>query len=116
MLRYQIKKLEIFTALVDLSIEDQEEDTSWVDCSKELAITSFPNFNELRLSGQLCDVSIDVDDGCVFRAHKAVLAATIPFFQVMFTTDMMESRSSTIKITRKRHLCFSAKRKWITFK
>uniref|UniRef100_A0A915DLZ9 BTB domain-containing protein n=1 Tax=Ditylenchus dipsaci TaxID=166011 RepID=A0A915DLZ9_9BILA len=83
---------------LSISVEDQE-DNNWVDCSNELAVTSFPNFNELRRAGQLCDVNIDAN-GCLFKAHRTVLAATIPFFYVMFTTDMSESHSETIKLSQ----------------
>ncbi|KAI1711637.1 kelch motif domain-containing protein [Ditylenchus destructor] len=97
---WTLKRHEMKTSCLDfsLSVEDQE-DNDWVDCFNELAITSFPNFNELRRSGHLCDVTIECQEGCVFRAHRSVLAATIPFFYVMFTTDMMESHSENIKIS-----------------
>ncbi|NXB87564.1 ZBT22 protein, partial [Vidua chalybeata] len=37
------------------------------------------NLNQQRLEGKLCDVSIHVQ-GREFRAHRAVLAASSPFF------------------------------------
>lgn len=37
-------------------------------------------------------------DEQAFSAHKIVLAATIPYFNAMFTNDMVESRQQEIKM------------------
>ena len=44
-----------------------------------------------------CDVTLDVD-GEHFRCHKTVLAAASVFFDAMFSTDMVESRSEKINL------------------
>lgn len=54
--------------------------------SKDLTKTSFKVLNELRQQNQLCDVTIRVGNReCV--AHRAVLAATCPYFRGMFTGE-----------------------------
>ena len=37
-------------------------------------------------------------DGHQFTAHRIVLASTIPYFQAMFTSDMLESKKKEINI------------------
>ena len=51
----------------------------------------------LRTSESFCDVTI-VAKGKEFKAHKAVLAATSPFFLTLLTSDMKESKEQLIKI------------------
>ncbi|KGL81950.1 Zinc finger and BTB domain-containing protein 22, partial [Tinamus guttatus] len=45
----------------------------------EVPAALLANLNRQRVEGKLCDVSIHVQ-GRVFRAHRAVLAASSPFF------------------------------------
>lgn len=53
--------------------------------------------NNLRQEGLLCDVTIGVD-GQEFTCHKTVLAAFSPYFKVMFTGNLAESRQSKVSI------------------
>ncbi|CAF1499619.1 unnamed protein product [Rotaria magnacalcarata] len=48
--------------------------------------------NDLRLSRQLCDVTIVVDEH-EYPCHKNVLAAASPYFRAMFTTSEMSESS-----------------------
>ncbi|XP_052798410.1 kelch-like protein 6 isoform X1 [Mya arenaria] len=52
----------------------------------------------LRLSGQYTDFTIVADNMKVFPCHKAVLAATSPFFQTMFSSDMQEAMSNSANL------------------
>ena len=85
-----------FTVDISISSEDQE-DTSWIDCSDELAINCFSQFKEIRKSGHLTDVIIKVE-GREIPAHRVILTATIPFFGAMFTSDMIEANSNVITL------------------
>lgn len=52
--------------------------------SKDITRRAFKVLDELRQQNQLCDVTIRVGSSdCV--AHRAVLAATCPYFRGMFT-------------------------------
>lgn len=61
----------------------------------DLFSQGFPVMEEIRRQGKLCDVTIKVDDQS-FTCHRIVLAATIPYFQAMFTSDMAESTQREI--------------------
>lgn len=63
----------------------------------DLANSAFPVFEEIRKQGKLCDVTIKVDDK-LFSAHRIVLCATIPYFNSMFTIDMVESRQREVEV------------------
>uniref|UniRef100_T1IKW7 Kelch-like protein diablo n=1 Tax=Strigamia maritima TaxID=126957 RepID=T1IKW7_STRMM len=71
------------------------------DCAiyqqKDLPLQSFPIMEEIRRQGKLCDVTLKIDNQS-FTAHRIVLAATIPYFQAMFTHDMAESKQKEITI------------------
>lgn len=58
---------------------------------------AFPVMEEIRRQGKLCDVTVRVDEAS-FSAHRIVLCATIPYFQAMFTSDMLESRQREVTI------------------
>lgn len=64
---------------------------------QELFPAAFPIMEEIRRQGKLCDLVLKVDDQS-FSAHKIVLASTIPYFQAMFTHDMIESKQKEITI------------------
>ena len=53
--------------------------------ANDLFQSAFPAMSEMRRDGKLCDVTVKVG-GTHFkvRAHKVVLAATIPYFRAMF--------------------------------
>ncbi|CAF2802313.1 unnamed protein product [Rotaria sp. Silwood2] len=54
--------------------------------------------NDLRLSRQLCDITIIVDQH-EYPCHKNVLAAASPYFRAMFTTsEMSESSQPTVTL------------------
>jgi hypothetical protein len=83
---------------VDISISSEDhEDTQWIECADEMAAVCFSRFKDLRQSKCMMDLTIEVDD-CSFRAHKVILAATIPFFNAMFTSEMVEARADTVRL------------------
>ncbi|EYC25795.1 hypothetical protein Y032_0011g1389 [Ancylostoma ceylanicum] len=57
----------------------------------------FNSLQQLRSDGHLCDVELLVGNETI-SAHKIVLAATIPYFKAMFTTDMLEAKKERIRI------------------
>lgn len=75
--------------------EDDDEQLWFTD--DQLAVRTFPRFEEIRRVGKLCDVTLIVSDR-QFSAHRVVLAATIPYFQAMFTHDMVESNQREISM------------------
>jgi len=79
--------------LLDLS--DNPEST--VFYHKEHASGAFPCMEDIRRQGKLCDVNLIVGTH-TFKAHRIVLAATVPYFRAMFTHDMIEANQSEIKI------------------
>ena len=63
--------------------------------SKNLSAKGFAALNKMRETNQLCDVAIMVDER-EFRAHRAVLAATVPYFMAMFTSERVVQCSSAL--------------------
>ncbi|XP_049788546.1 kelch-like protein 18 isoform X2 [Schistocerca nitens] len=63
----------------------------------DLFSQGFPIMEEIRRQGKLCDVTLKVDSQS-YSAHRIVLAATIPYFNAMFTHDMVESKQREITI------------------
>ena len=53
--------------------------------TKEHTSDAFRSMNNMRLCGDMCDVTLVVGDRCI-SAHKIVLAATSPYFHAMFTS------------------------------
>ena len=53
--------------------------------SKNLPQKGFSMLNVMRSKAQLCDVTMKIGDRQIV-AHKAVLAATVPYFYAMFTS------------------------------
>ncbi|XP_072020805.1 kelch-like protein 18 isoform X2 [Amphiura filiformis] len=58
----------------------------------------FSAMEDIRRRGKLCDVTLKVGDQR-FRAHRIVLASSIPYFHAMFTNDMVESKQEEITIS-----------------
>lgn len=59
---------------------------------------SLPVMEDLRREGKLVDVHIRVGDSCLIHAHKLVLAATVPYFNGMFTNDLIEATQDEVHI------------------
>uniref|UniRef100_A0A7E4VF56 BTB domain-containing protein n=1 Tax=Panagrellus redivivus TaxID=6233 RepID=A0A7E4VF56_PANRE len=59
------------------------------------ALNAFREFNRIRQTGNMCDITI-MSKGRFFTAHKVVLAASIPYFHLMFTCGLAESRETTV--------------------
>ena len=60
--------------------------------------------NKYESKRKFCDVTLSTvscveDDTVDFYAHKAVLATRSPVFETMFSLDMQESATNTIKLT-----------------
>ncbi|ETN74077.1 hypothetical protein NECAME_13213, partial [Necator americanus] len=51
----------------------------------------FSSLRSLQSHGELCDVEIRTGNGTIL-AHKVVLAAVAPYFDVMFAGNMEDSR------------------------
>ncbi|NXA17374.1 KLH10 protein, partial [Ibidorhyncha struthersii] len=54
-------------------------------------------FNELRLEGKLCDVTISVD-GVEFSAHKNILCSCSHYFRALFASNWSNSEKRVYKI------------------
>jgi len=63
---------------------------------------AFGIMNELRLSQQLCDVTLQVKyqdaPAAQFMAHKVVLASSSPVFKAMFTNGLREQGMEVVSI------------------
>ncbi|VDN05304.1 unnamed protein product [Thelazia callipaeda] len=71
------------------------ESTEFHDGSHSNLVLS--NMLQFRDEKFMCDVEIEVG-GTVFNAHRYVLAAAIPYFRSMFSSDMIESRQNRIVV------------------
>uniref|UniRef100_A0A8C4Q2Y6 Kelch-like family member 18 n=1 Tax=Eptatretus burgeri TaxID=7764 RepID=A0A8C4Q2Y6_EPTBU len=58
-------------------------------------VRGFAVMEEIRRQGKLCDVTLKVGE-YKYSAHRVVLAASIPYFHAMFTTDMAECKQDEI--------------------
>lgn len=63
---------------------------------KDLHFTSFAAFEDMRRKRELCDLTIKVGNDS-FLAHRVILAAGIPYFRTVFTSD--EREPDSIKIS-----------------
>ncbi|KAK7495717.1 hypothetical protein BaRGS_00013164 [Batillaria attramentaria] len=61
----------------------------------DLPAIAFPVIADIRRQGKLCDVTLKVGEQ-KFSAHRIILAASIPYFNAMFTHDMIESKQNEI--------------------
>ncbi|VDK68032.1 unnamed protein product [Anisakis simplex] len=77
--------------------DEDDEEVVVFECAASLAMSAFPNFDEIRRTGKLCDVVL-VADGLRFSAHRVVLAATIPYFRAMFTAEMAECQQKEVHL------------------
>ncbi|XP_064476473.1 actin-binding protein IPP-like [Ornithodoros turicata] len=55
------------------------------------------NLNDLREKGKFCDVEL-VLDSKTFSSHKAVLAASCPYFEAMFSSGLSEVNQKSVEI------------------
>ncbi|XP_076455943.1 kelch-like protein 18 [Babylonia areolata] len=74
--------------------ERDSEDTV-IYRQNDLPAEAFPMISDIRRQGKLCDVTLKVGDQ-KFSAHRVILAASIPYFNAMFTCDMVEANMSEI--------------------
>lgn len=63
----------------------------------EHSANAFAAINRMRLSQQLCDVTISIGQSTL-HAHKVVLAACSPYFHAMFNNDMAERTKTDVTI------------------
>ena len=56
------------------------------------------SLSEMQKANELCDVTLETEDGEQIRAHRAVLSACSQFFHAMFTSNLSESRNDLVKI------------------
>ncbi|CAB3386730.1 Hypothetical predicted protein [Cloeon dipterum] len=81
----------------NLRLEPEDEERVVYQQPPELFAQGFALMEDIRRQGKLCDVTLKVDDQS-FTAHRIVLASTIPYFNAMFTNDMVESKQRDITI------------------
>lgn len=82
-------------AHTSMSISTDSGSDAIVYRSKNLSVRGFSVLNKMREGGQLCDVVIRVDER-EFYGHRVVLAATVPYFMAMFTSETMVQRIGTL--------------------
>ncbi|CAI4222260.1 unnamed protein product [Auanema sp. JU1783] len=85
------------TEQLRISLCTEDDDIILVSHEDKIFNKAFRNLNEIRRSGQLCDICI-ISQGGVISAHKIVLSAVIPYFRAMFTTDMLEANQKEISL------------------
>ncbi|VDL66452.1 unnamed protein product, partial [Nippostrongylus brasiliensis] len=74
---------------------EDDDDIICIDQKQSLFSQAFASLNDLRCNGQLCDIVL-LMEGRKISAHKVVLAASIPYFRVMFTTEMLEANQTEV--------------------
>lgn len=74
---------------------NRDDEDTHIFRQPELPTLAFPMIAEIRRQGKLCDVTLKVGEQ-KFSAHRIVLAATIPYFNAMFTHDMVEANMNEI--------------------
>lgn len=79
------------------SLCTEDDDIILISQKRDVFDKAFTVLNEMRRSGELCDIVLE-SAGRKLSAHKIVLSAVIPYFRVMFTTDMMEATQKVISI------------------
>ena len=80
----------------------EDEPSSNDDGIFQLCQSNFPStfatMNDFRLRGYLCDVTLIVGE-LKLPAHRVVLAATTPYFAMMFSNDFIESKTAEVTIS-----------------
>jgi len=83
----------------------------WVAYVDTIKLKGYPNlvlsiqpfgfgadFRDLVGSTEFADVVFQLDDGSLFPAHKAILAARSKYFRTMFTGGMQESTAKEVRL------------------
>uniref|UniRef100_A0A0N5AF75 BTB domain-containing protein n=1 Tax=Syphacia muris TaxID=451379 RepID=A0A0N5AF75_9BILA len=83
------------SSLQNAALSSNNLETEFIDSMHAGIVLS--NLSSFRDHKFMCDVEIEVD-GQVFLAHGYVLAAAIPYFHSMFSSDMMEAHQKRIVI------------------
>ena len=67
--------------------------------TSDFATASLSVMSAMRADKELCDVVLSVDGTDVtVSAHRVVLAAASPYFRAMFSSGMLESRESVVRL------------------
>ncbi|XP_054931256.1 kelch-like ECH-associated protein 1B isoform X1 [Dermacentor andersoni] len=73
---------------------DREDQSEWASYPRE----ALSSLESLWRDRKLCDVEIDASGEGVVQAHRVVLAAAIPYFRAMFTSNLRESQARRVSI------------------
>ncbi|KAE8582283.1 hypothetical protein XENTR_v10020053 [Xenopus tropicalis] len=80
----------------DTCAEDNMDSNSYIQFDvPEYSSTVLNQLNELRMQGKLCDIVVHIQ-GQPFRAHKAVLAASSPYFRDHSALSTMSGLSISV--------------------
>ena len=66
--------------------------------TKERPQHLFKIFYDLWRQEQLCDISLQTNDGPPQLAHRLILAGSSPYFKAMFTSNMEEKTQTVVNI------------------
>ena len=72
----------------------------------------FASLNEFRSDEVFCDISIKIENKTI-KAHKIVLASSIPYFKAMFESNMVENTTNEVEI--KENITFTTFEKIINY-
>ncbi|XP_066568565.1 zinc finger and BTB domain-containing protein 34 [Amia ocellicauda] len=79
-----------------VSIQEMDDSNNFIEFDvPEFSNTVLSQLNELRLQGKLCDIIVHIQ-GQPFRAHKAVLAASSPYFRDHSALSTMSGLSISV--------------------
>lgn len=81
----------------DVALEKCSVEGMFFDLSAEHKSDMFEKFCNLRKERILCDVTLHLGNKQI-KAHKILLASSIPYFHSMFTHDLVESRQNNITL------------------
>nr|XP_006640626.2 PREDICTED: uncharacterized protein LOC102689637 [Lepisosteus oculatus] len=77
-------------------LREMDDGSSFIEFDvPEFSSTVLSQLNELRLQGKLCDIIVHIQ-GQPFRAHKAVLAASSPYFRDHSALSTMSGLSISV--------------------